>query len=136
MSNKNFKNPNRHNYNQYSKENNEAAVAPEFVEEKELIEKVEDVEEVKEEIEEEVEETDEKPKQAEESKTWIGIVNCSKLNVRRRPDKDSDPICIVEKDCELKIDPTYLNENWFKVKTPTGASGYCMSTFIDLNKEG
>lgn len=116
MSNKNFKNQNYRNYGQYSKKNeeNEKTVVPESA----------NVESTN------AEGTAEKV--TDESKTSFGIVNCSRLNIRKRPDIDSDPLCVVEKDCKLKVDSNYQNDDWIKVTTPDGVSGYCMLKFVDL----
>lgn len=111
MSNKNFKNQSYRNYGQYSKQNeeNEKTAAP-----------------VSTNVEEAAGNVDDKPK------TSFSIVNCSRLNIRKRPDIDSDPLCVVEKDCKLKVDSNYQNDDWIKVTTPDGVSGYCMLKFVDL----
>lgn len=127
MSNKKFKNPNYHNYSQYSKPNEEN--------EKTMVKENFDVKEVTEEaVEESVEETTEN-KSNESTKLTpvpIGVVKSLRLNIRRRPDIDSDPLCVVEKGYKLKIDKNYENDDWFKVVTPDNVSGYCMLKFVDV----
>ena len=129
MGSKNFKNQNRNNYNQYAKKAETDRVKEEAVEE--VTEPVEEVvEEVTEPVEETVEEVVEKVVEHNPEPKTYGTVNCSKLNVRKGPSVHSNPLCIVESGTEMEIE-TFNNE-WVKVVTPDGVSGYCMKKFIDL----
>lgn len=123
MSNKNFKNQNRRNYNQYS--NKEETTPVEEIEESiDTTETVEENEVVTEETEVIEDKTpDEVPKPV------YGVVNCSKLNIRRGPSIDTTSLCIVEGGSKLDIEQ--FNEEWLKVLTEDGISGYCMRKFID-----
>ena len=123
MSNKNFKNQNRRNYNQYA--NKEETTPVEEIEESiDTTETVEENEVVTEETEVIEDKTlDEVPK------TVYGVVNCSKLNIRRGPSIDTTSLCIVEGGSKLDIEQ--YNEEWLKVLTEDGISGYCMRKFID-----
>ena len=123
MSNKNFKNQNRRNYNQYA--NKEETTPVEEIEESiDTTETVEETEVVTEETEVIEDKTpDEVPKPV------YGVVNCSKLNVRRGPSIDTASLCIVEGGSKLDIEQ--YNEEWLKVLTEDGISGYCMRKFID-----
>ena len=122
MSNKNFKNQNRHNYNQYA---NKKESTP--VEEKEEV--VETAEEVTEAVE--TVETDEEVEEEEvlEAAPLYGIVNCARLNVRRGPSIDTKSVCVVESGSKLEIE--YFNDEWLKVVTEDGIFGYCMKKFVD-----
>lgn len=130
MSNKNFKNQSYRNYGQYSKQNeeNEKTVVSESVNvesnEKTVVPESANIESTN------AEGTAEKA--TDKFKTSFGMVNCSRLNIRKRPDIDSDPLCVVEKDCKLEVDSNYQNDDWIKVTTPDGVSGYCMLKFVDL----
>ena len=123
MSNKNFKNQNRRNYNQYA--NKEETTPVEEIEESidttEMVEENEVVTEETEVIEDKT--PDEVPKPI------YGVVNCSKLNIRRGPSIDTTSLCIVEGGSKLDIEQ--FNEEWLKVLTEDGISGYCMRKFID-----
>lgn len=123
MSNKNFKNQNRRNYNQYA--NKEETTPVEEIEESidttEMVEKNEVATEETEVIENKT--PDEVPKPV------YGVVNCSKLNIRRGPSIDTTSLCIVEGGSKLDIEQ--YNEEWLKVLTEDGISGYCMRKFID-----
>ena len=123
MSNKNFKNQNRRNYNQYA--NKEETTPVEEIEESidttETVEENEVVTEETEVIEDKI--PDEVPKPV------YGVVNCSKLNIRRGPSIDTASLCIVESGSKLDIEQ--FNEEWLKVLTEDGISGFCMRKFID-----
>ena len=123
MSNKNFKNQNRRNYNQYA--NKEETTPVEEIEESigttEMVEETEVVTEETEVIKDKT--PDEVPKPV------YGVVNCSKLNIRRGPSIDTASLCIVEGGSKLDIEQ--YNEEWLKVLTEDGISGYCMREFID-----
>ena len=123
MSDKNFKNQNRRNYNQYA--NKEETTPVEKIEESiDTTETVEENEVVTEETEVIKDKTpDEVPKPV------YGVVNCSKLNIRRGPSIDTASLCIVEGGSKLDIEQ--YNEEWLKVLTEDGISGYCMRKFID-----
>ena len=123
MSNKNFKNQNRRNYNQYA--NKEETTPVEEIEESiDTTETVEENEVVTEETEVIEDKTpDEVPKPV------YGVVNCSKLNIRRGPSIDTTSLCIIEGGSKLDIEQ--YNKEWLKVLTEDGISGYCMRKFID-----
>ena len=123
MSNKNFKNQNRRNYNQYA--NKEETTPVEEIEES--IDTTETLEET-EVVTEETEVIEDKTPD-EVSKPVYGVVNCSKLNIRRGPSIDTASLCIVEGGSKLDIEQ--YNEEWLKVLTEDGISGYCMRKFID-----
>ena len=141
MSNKNFKNQNRHNYNQYANKKESTPVeekeeAVETTEEvTEVVETVEtdEVVETAEEVTEAVEtvETDEEVEEEEvlEAAPLYGIVNCARLNVRRGPSIDTKSVCVVESGSKLEIE--YFNDEWLKVVTEDGIFGYCMKKFVD-----
>ena len=123
MSDKNFKNQNRRNYNQYAN-NKETTPVEEIEESIDTTETVEENEVVTEETEVIEDKTpDEVPKPV------YGVVNCSKLNIRRGPSIDTTSLCIVEGGSKLDIEQ--YNEEWLKVLTEDGISGYCMRKFID-----
>ena len=139
MSNKNFKNQNRRNYNQYANKQEPDQAKKETVEEviepvEETVEEIiEPAEETVEEVIEPVEEAIEEVTEVEENPTEVafGKVNCSKLNVRKEPSINSVPLCIIEHGTRMEI--SEFNGEWVKILTPDGVSGYCMRKFIDLD---
>ena len=128
MSNKNFKNQNRRNYNQYANK-----PEPEQVKEETVEGVIEPVEETVEEVIEPVEETVEEVTEVKENPTEVafGKVNCSKLNVRKEPSINSVPLCIIEHGTRMEI--SEFDGEWVKILTSDGVSGYCMRKFIDLD---
>ena len=135
MSNKNFKNQNRHNYNQYANKK-ESTPVEEKEEVVEAAEEVTEVVETAEEVTEAVEtvETDEEVVEEEKEKVLeaaplYGIVNCTRLNVRRGPSIDTKSVCVVENGSKLEIE--YFNDEWLKVVTEDGVFGYCMKKFVN-----
>lgn len=126
MSNKNFKNQNYHNYNQYGKK-----TESEPVEEKEEVITPTDADtELVEEVDEVLTEDTEETNVEVQTKPAYGIVNCSKLNVRKGPSKNTDSLCVVEIGSKLEVEP--FNEEWIKATTAEGVSGYCMLEFVDV----
>lgn len=76
-------------------------------------------------VEEVVEEASTKPK--------AGIVtDCLKLNVREKPDKDSDIVCEITASTELVIYEEESTEEFYKICTYSGIDGYCMKKFITI----
>lgn len=116
----------RHNYSQYSKQNNQTAEV-EIEETNVVIENVEPETTVVEATVETVE-TSTKPEKV------VGVVaNCSKLNVRATPDATADVVCVIDVNSEVKIDVEKSTADWVSVCTTTGIEGYCMRKFIEAN---
>lgn len=61
-----------------------------------------------------------------------GVVSgCEKLNVRKGPSKETDPVKVIDQGCDVII----LEElpDWHKVRiTGDDTIGYCMSEFITI----
>ena len=61
----------------------------------------------------------------------IGVVSgCVKLNVRKGPSKETDPVAVIDKGYELVIEEEL--SDWYKVKIAGGIIGYCMAEFITI----
>ena len=95
------------NYNKISTENNEV-VEPE----------------VKETVAEEVKE---EPVLAQPAV----VVNCSKLNVRKKPDIESKVVCILNVGDEVGIIGS-LDKTFYEVKLANGTEGFCMKKYIKV----
>ena len=119
----------RHNYSQYSKQNNQTAEV-EIEETDVVVETAEpkvDVVEVTDVVIENVE-TVAQPEKV------IGVVaNCSKLNVRATPDATAEVVCVIDVNSEVEIDVEKTTIDWVSVCTTTGIEGYCMRKFIEAN---
>lgn len=107
------------NYTNYHKmRNNEPA-------KEEVVEEVVDAEPVAEEVTEKaVEDTKAAP--------VIGVVNCTRLNVRVAPNTTATVACVVTKLSELEINEASSTEDWYNVITASGVSGYCMKAFVTV----
>ena len=60
-----------------------------------------------------------------------GIVICAKLNVRKGPSKDTESLCVIEKDTKVTL-YNEQTEDFFKICTASGIEGYCMKQFIKV----
>ena len=113
MSNKNRNK--YHNYNNYNKMSTEPKV-----------------EEVKEEIVEtvsEVEETKEDVTAPNEIYSYGTVFNCERLNMRSKPNKQSDVVCVLNKGDEVKVGR--CEADFYEV-TFGEFKGFCMQEFIEI----
>ena len=60
------------------------------------------------------------------------VIDCTRLNVRRRPNKDSEVNCIIDVDSVVEINENKSNDEWYRVTTDNGVYGYCMKQYISL----
>lgn len=66
----------------------------------------------------------------------VGVVtDCFKLNIRKRPNIDSEVICVVPAFSELTITMDKSTSKWFKVCTETGETGYCMKKYVAVKSQ-
>ena len=69
----------------------------------------------------------------EELEEAHGIVSCDRLNLRKDPfEKFGNVIETLARGTELVIEPSTLNDEWCKVYTSVGISGYCKREFISV----
>ena len=61
------------------------------------------------------------------------VANCTKLNIRMKPDTDGTVVCVLEAGSEIKINVSESNNDWLSVCTATGIEGYCMRKFVNAN---
>lgn len=63
----------------------------------------------------------------------VGVVtDCIKLNIRKKPDKNSEVVTIV--DCLDKLN-VYLDtstDEWYAVRIASGLDGFCMKKYISI----
>ncbi len=68
----------------------------------------------------------------EESISKMGIVvNCEKLNVRNEPDKNADIVQIIDASSKVEISLNDSTDEFYKVYTETGMSGYCKKQYVN-----
>lgn len=59
------------------------------------------------------------------------VVNCKRLNVRKKPDMNSDVLEIIVENDEVEIEE--LNDSdFYKVITSSGVSGFCVKKYISV----
>ena len=119
----------RHNYSQYSKQNNEPVEVENVdVIVDELVPAVDvTVEPV---VEPEVVEVEETDVSAPETVTGV-VSGCAKLNVRVNPCASADVVCVLDGASEIEINVEKSTDEWFSVCTATGIEGYCMRKFVE-----
>lgn len=75
-----------------------------------------------------------KKEKIKENELTVGVVaNCKKLNIRKNPDIGSEILTVVSEGEELTVTNQAL-DNWLAVETKNGVSGYCMKTYLTVNK--
>lgn len=62
------------------------------------------------------------------------VTNCLRLNIRKKPDKDSSVVVVVTCLDELKIDTDTSTDDWYAVCTASGIEGFCMKKFIAIKQ--
>lgn len=69
-----------------------------------------------------------------ETPTFGVVTNCAKLNIRSKPNIEASVVCEVPITSKLVIDTDKSTDNWFKVCTASGAEGFCMKRFVEVQK--
>jgi uncharacterized protein YgiM (DUF1202 family) len=121
----------RHNYSQYSKNNNEDTTVSvneltPLAEEKTVVPAAEDPTEIKMVVE--TVETVTLPK------IVTGVVaNCQKLNIRMEPNTDAEIVTVLNAGTEIEINVDESNDKWFSICTVSGVKGYCMRKFVNAH---
>lgn len=57
------------------------------------------------------------------------VTNCSKLNIRKKPNAKAEIIKVVNAKTQVVIDEEASTKDWYKV-TVSGVNGFCMKSFI------
>lgn len=70
----------------------------------------------------------------EEKEPIIGVVsNCAQLNVRKKPDKKSAVVCVLNQNEKVTIAEGEAGVNgWLEVTTKDGKKGFCMKEYIKI----
>lgn len=61
------------------------------------------------------------------------IIGCDKLNVRKKPNKNAEVVCVINKTTVVEIDEEKSTGDFYKVYLPSGIDGFCMKQFIKVN---
>lgn len=80
-----------------------------------------------------VEPVTEAPEPVAKKKPVIGIVtDCLKLNVRKKATIGAKVAEVIPAGTKVTIDKEKSENGFYKVKTPSGVSGFCMDKFITI----
>ncbi len=60
------------------------------------------------------------------------ISGCRKLYVRKKPNKGSVHLCILDAGTEVTVNTAESTEDFYKVCTAAGIEGYCMKKFMSI----
>lgn len=75
-----------------------------------------------------------------EMSTFIGVVvNCVKLNVRKKPAIESDVVCVLDKSSEVIVNKHSSTDNFYKVSVNVhnkNLEGFCAKEFIEVTETG
>ena len=67
------------------------------------------------------------------AKPVVGVViNCMKLNVRKKPQPNATILCEVKAASELVIDEAASTNDYYKVCTAAGVEGFCMKKYVSV----
>lgn len=58
-------------------------------------------------------------------------VNCSALNVRSTPSRDSFSINLLPYGSTVECDKNFKNDDWDHITTGSGIEGFCMKKFLE-----
>lgn len=72
------------------------------------------------------------PEDKEPEITFGVVSNCEKLNLREKPSKDAEVICMLDAGTELMIDVSESNDEWLSVYNTGGLKGFCMKNFVTV----
>lgn len=70
------------------------------------------------------------PEVKEPSYTSGFVTDCFKLNVRKKPDINSEVVCIKNLNSEFKVDEKKSTDLWYFVMDNEGHCGYCMKKYV------
>ncbi|MDE6019781.1 MAG: SH3 domain-containing protein [Ruminococcus sp.] len=63
----------------------------------------------------------------------IGVItDCLKLNVREKPDKNSEVVAIVNRLDKLNVYLDASTDEWYAVRTASGIEGFSMKKYISI----
>lgn len=60
------------------------------------------------------------------------VINCARLNVRKKPDIEGTVKCIINNNDIVRIYEDKSTDEWCRVSTKDGVYGYCMKKYISI----
>lgn len=70
--------------------------------------------------------------QKSEAPVYGVVTDCKNLYVRKRPKENAEPVQIIAGGTKVQVDQTMATEDFYKVFTASGAEGYCMRKYIQI----
>ena len=58
------------------------------------------------------------------------VIGCTRLNIRKKPNINSDVVCVVDAGTELFIINSDSTNEWFEVIEADGEKGYCIKKYV------
>lgn len=114
----------KHNYTNYAKPQEAPAAEPEVTVEESVVEEVTPVTDT---------ELDEAIELVQTGETLGVVTDCAKLNVRAEASTASDVVTTLLLGAEVKVKLFESSGEFYKVVTATGAEGFCMKKFINID---
>ena len=68
--------------------------------------------------------------QKETKHKTVIVSNCTRLNIRKKPNKNAEVVTVVNNSDELEINADTSTADWYAVTTSNGVSGFCMKKFV------
>lgn len=69
----------------------------------------------------------------EASEPLVGMVaNCSKLNLRKDPSKENEPLLVLTAGTRVTVYPERSTDTWYFVKV-NSVEGYCMKDYVTIS---
>lgn len=65
--------------------------------------------------------------------TYGVVFNCFRLRIRKEGNLNGEIICEVESGTKLAVYESQSNNDFYKVCTASGISGYCMKKYVSIN---
>lgn len=69
---------------------------------------------------------------APKTETLGEVIDCYKLNVRKKPNIKANVITEIAKGTKVIVDVDGSAKDWYKVTVSAGVEGFCMKKFIKL----
>lgn len=82
-------------------------------------------------VQEELKEVVEEPK-IEPTVLFGKVSNCSRLNVRRKPNINAKVVAVIDMKTKVRIDNSESNDDWCKVYVKPEVEGYCMRKYLTI----
>ena len=61
----------------------------------------------------------------------VVVSNCSRLNIRKKPNLNANVVCVINAGTELTVvRPFKIGDEWVRVSTKDGVEGHCMRKYV------